>query len=172
MTNEIQQSGSDLPESYDSHEAKRLTRKWLARQADRDLLINWWVHRASGGFLRDFEREHDVAWPDIDNLMTGHPQLWEFAQRVEMVHQRARNMFREDEADRRALAGEESDKYSSDKLLEMQLKANRPDKYTDRKEVKHTGLMVTLNLDTSLPDSPETIVQEDVTGEEGEQESS
>ena len=120
-----------------------------------EVALEWLEHRAAGGLLKPFLSAHDMTWPDLNMMFVGDlAPLYELTERMGDY---TRIAYAEDELHRRAVDGYEKPVFQggyevgrirqfSDSLLALLLKANKPDKYADRQQVEHKGVMLHLHL--------------------------
>jgi hypothetical protein len=137
-----------------------LCKSLIPKKKDRDIFKAYLSMRSERGTTEAFLRQHQITWPDVNGIMhkdkTG--QLHALYRFAEGLGDKYRQRLREDEADRRAIEGVEKPivykgrktgetvTEFSDQMLALQLKAGDPEKYSDRKEVKHTGMILNLQV--------------------------
>jgi len=102
--------------------------------------------------------ELKISWGDIAEHCSSHPQLRDLYYMARSKGEELRQLLREDEADRRAVDGVDhgiyhqgylvaNEKKYSDTLLALMLKAGNPDKYADRQQVAHSGVVLNLQIE-------------------------
>lgn len=147
------------------------------RPGDREKIVTVMRNLALGAKHRDAFADVDWTWSHFSYYRVKFPKIQRLYEACRDAGESYRRIVREDEAHRRAVEGWKEEVYSikgefvgykvkySDTLLAMFLKADNPDKFMERHEVKQTG--VVLNVNMSLRDD---VPQEPMKQSEGVEE--
>lgn len=130
---------------------------------DKDKIVRFLQDLALGARHRDALQQLGWTWSHLSGYRQRSPGLQRIYNECKRIGEEFRGIQRDDEAHRRATDGYEEPIYSakgdfcgnrirySDTLLAMFLKADNPDKFMERSEVKSTG--VVLNVSMGLRDN-------------------
>jgi hypothetical protein len=111
-----------------------------------------------GGLHKEALNKTDFSWNNFMNLQKKYKGLHELWLYVRDMGEEYRSILRMDEGHRRAVEGVEEPVWSpsgkylgsktlySDKLLEMLMKADSPEKFRERKEVAVTGTVLNIQI--------------------------
>jgi len=136
------------------------------KPGDREKLITVLHNLALGARHKEALSDVNWVWTDFSIYRSKFPVVGKIYTAVSRLGEETRQIVRYDEAHRRATEGTEEDIFSpsgklvghrikySDALLQMFLKADHPDKFTERHEVKSTG--VVLNMQMGLRENVRT----------------
>jgi hypothetical protein len=125
---------------------------------DCNKLVKVMENLALGARHREALADVDWTWSDLSVYRTRFPVISELYKEVSRLGEETRKILRLDEAHRRAVEGTEEDVYSpsgrlvgrrikySDALLTLFLKADHPDKFSEKHEVKSTGVVLNMHM--------------------------
>lgn len=125
---------------------------------DREKLMKVLENLALGARHKEALGDVDWVWSNLSVYRTRYPVVSELYKAVSALGEETRKILRLDEAHRRATEGTEEDVFSpsgklvghrirySDALLTLFLKADHPDKFTERHEVKNTGVVLNMAM--------------------------
>lgn len=141
-------------------------------EALRTRLQNFFQVLLEGGKHKHALEQNDFTWNHIQNLRykyTGLHELWTLCRDIGDEY---RQILRSDAAHERAVEGVEEDVFSpagkmvgtkrvySDRLLELLLKADNPEKFSERKQVAVVGTVINLTTGFDRKALREEIAQE------------
>ncbi len=135
---------------------------------ERDLFEQVLYRTATGQKVTVICGDLKISWGDIHEHCTQFPVLRDLYYMARSKGEELRQLLREDEADRRAVDGVDrgiyhqgflvaTEKKYSDSLLALMLKAGNPDKYADRQQVAHSGVVLNLQIEGVKRDPVEPI---------------
>lgn len=142
---------------FDPEVAMKVLRAKVSLKKDREIYLNLLMELANGGSLRTYFKKTGLQWTDITSIYYGATGVYDLMEGAYRSGETYLALVREEEADRRAIEGvpsKEKRKYS-DRLLELKLKAQNPAKYSDKKEVNHTGMVVNFDIQGVVRDPVE-----------------
>jgi len=134
--------------------------KLIRKKDQRGMFIAYLDMLSSRGRTETFLQKHGISWPNLNAIMHRDKSrtLFSLFRQAQAMGADYRQQIREDEADRRAIEGVEKPivykgrktgdtvtEYS-DHLLALQLRAGNPEKYSDRKEVHHSGTVLHMEI--------------------------
>lgn len=125
---------------------------------DREKIIVVMQNLALGARHREALGDVSWTWSDLSIYKNRYPVVKDLYTQVSRLGDEMRKIERMDEAHRRATEGVEEPIYSpsgkfcgtklkySDALLQMFLKADHPDKFSEKHEVKSTGVVLNMQM--------------------------
>jgi hypothetical protein len=125
---------------------------------DVNKIVKVFENLALGARHREALADVDWVWSDLSIYRTRFPVVAELYKEVSRLGEETRKVLRLDEAHRRAVDGVEEPVYApngkycgtrikySDALLTLFLKADHPDKFSEKQEVKQSGVILNMNL--------------------------
>jgi hypothetical protein len=136
---------------------KSLTGRYIKDAHAREVFEGYLQHLANGGRTNDYLDSQNIVWVDMAEIIWQHQSLTDLQKTARKIGQVFRKQARLDEAHRRAVEGSQKPVFHrgevcgyvteySDQLLAMLLKADDPDRFTDRKTVRHEGVMLSFNV--------------------------
>ena len=109
----------------------------------RENLKNYWLGRLEGRKAKDICKSLGATYSDVSVLFGLHPCIRDMNALVEKLRAESILMDCEDAAYSRAVEGfAKNGKAYSDKMLEVLLRANNPEKYSPEKQDANSGLIV------------------------------
>ena len=170
MTTDLQVMGAGLSRLIPDDEFDL----WVAREAvidrliknagEREIFKEYILHLANGGKTTKYMDKHGLIWTDLCELIWKGRPLHDLTQIANKVGEVFRKQSRIEEAHRRATEGVDKAIYHqgkicgyvreySDQLLIMLIKADEPERFTDRKTVTHQGTTLHFHVDgIDMPD--------------------
>jgi hypothetical protein len=158
LTAEGQRAYEALVESAPKVDLTKLATIQERIPGDANKLVKVLENLALGARHREALADVDWTWSDLSVYRTRFPVVSELYKEVSRLGEETRKVLRLDEAHRRAVDGVEEDMYSasgkycgkrikySDALLTLFLKADHPDKFSEKHEVKQSGVILNMNL--------------------------
>lgn len=128
----------------------------IKKKVTRELITDYLEQLAMGKRTMSFLKARNLTWSDLNEWIT-LPSIYAITQVATRVGERVRVNLAEDELLRRAIEGVDKPIYYkgqqidtvkeySDTLLQMMLKAGKPDKYSEKHKVDHGGLVLNLQI--------------------------
>jgi len=127
-----------------------------AKARVRSQICKYLISRLHGKTYRIAAEVSGVQWPTISSYCGIYPTFRELIRAIDDMYNTVRQKLRESEAERRAVEGWTEEipvkhgtilvHKSSDRLMELLLKANDREKYGDRQEIEHKGGGMTVNI--------------------------
>lgn len=139
--------------------------KWNSRRSilggairnagERKLALEYLEHLAAGHKTKVFLAEHHITWDTLNRYFP--PKAYPLIKEALAVGSLLRLRLAEDELFRRAVEGTEEPVYHlgkqvdtvrkySDRLLELLLKSNDPEKYSDKHQVAVSGQVLSVSI--------------------------
>lgn len=174
LTAEGQMAYENLVASVPKVDLSRLASVEERMPGDRAKLVRFFEALALGARHREALGDLDWVWSNFSMYRFRFPVINEMYVAVKRLGEETREILRMDEAHRRAHDGVEEDMYSasgkycgtrikySDALLTLFLKADNPDKFSDKLEVKNTGVVLQMHMGLRENVRQEAMTQGDI----------